>query len=451
LGKRAYDPIVLYDQINDLTSIYCVGEEKILWYYDKSENMWYNEGEMFILRELKDRYPELNNTEFREVIFEFESNNQLKENQFQKKLEKSFHYLQFGKHKLLSLEDFKLVENDPKYFVHNRIDVELNFKAAPPKLFLQCLKNALPDPRDQFLLLQAFACILLVRTTDIDKIFLFMGTGQNGKSTILHVITKLFWNYTSAVSLHDIANDRFALADLFGMLVNVHADITGFKVNDASTIKTITSGDPISIQEKYGKRHRANIKVIQFYSANRVPEFDDHTEGLMRRMIPIEFNQKITITDRNIKEKLEQEQEEILNMLYRVAVFTKKNGFISKPTTEEVKAILEEKGNSALQFLNETSGYVRHSNDLDEKGKIKHMITKNLMYTLYARFCHAHAYTPKSKRGFGMQLEARGIEEARTSKERYWLGYYPNEDMVKKTQAEKLKPKEQKDLTTFES
>ncbi len=307
-----------------------------------------------------------------------------------------------------------------------KLDTELNFKAGPPMVFLKALKKALPNPEELYLLLQVFSYILLVRTEDVDRILVMVGEGQNGKSTILKAVTRLFRPYISSVSLQDIVTDRFAASQLEDKLANIHADIGGWKIKDAAMLKTITSGDLISVQEKYKDRRDVELAVLQIYSANKLPEIEDKSLAIARRFIPLEFNQVIKVTDKKIKSKLTSpdEREKILNLLIRIARTTKRFGLINKPSNEEVLAMLEEKGNPMMQFIN--------SDFAKEKMSIES--SKSMTYAFYARFCKQNNFIPKSNKALGMFLLSKGIQEGRTKQDRYWIGLELNESMIKKPQ-----------------
>ena len=404
----------------------CVGEDQVLWYWDNKNWVWVEEGKIFLLKLLKTKYETASLGDFNQVLFEVQAACMYRESAFvpDKK------YIQCNK-LALNLKTLQPEEEVSLVEMHLRVklDTELNLKAKPPMIFLKALKKALPNPEELYLLLQVFSYILLVRTVDVDRILVIVGEGQNGKSTILKAVTRLFRPYISSVSLQDIVTDRFAASQLEDKLANIHADIGGWKVKDAAMLKTITSGDLISVQEKYGKRRDVELAVLQIYSANKLPEIEDKSLAIARRFIPIEFNQVIKITDKTIKHKLTtpDERERLLNLLVRIARTTKRFGLLNKPTNEEVLSMLEEKGNPMMQFMNSDFA----------KEKITMESTKSLTYSFYARFCKQHKFIPKSQKALGMFLLSKGIQEGRTGNTRFWIGLELNQDLKEKPQ-EKL-------------
>ena len=441
MGLTKFDASLLADNILKFTSFLTVGDPPKYWYYDKKNHVWVNDGKLFLLAKFKKEFPDGTSTNFNETLFEVQAKTLTRDiafitnplmiqcgNSEEKELESNTE-LQYS---TLDLEELKPVYPDEKNHLTKKLEVVLDMKSGPPYIFLSALKKTLPDSTQMYLMLQAFASLLLVRTIDIDKIFLLVGSGQNGKSTILHVINRLFEPYVAAVSMHDLINNRFALAQLDDKLANIYADISGLKIRDANILKLLTSGDLINIDQKYEKMKQSRINLVQFYSANKLPEIEDKTLGIARRMVIIEFNEKIKITDHQIKKKLTNPDElkKILAMLVRIARNIKNIGFVGLPTPDEVLAILEEKGNNVVQFLT-NSGLVKE----DSKKKAQ----KDLVYSAYSKYCNDRNYIPKTKTSFTQILNKKGFVEERSGNTKFWAGLELNEPYLKLKEKNKQK------------
>jgi putative DNA primase/helicase len=76
------------------------------------------------------------------------------------------------------------------------------------------------------------------------KAALLHGPSRSGKSTFLRLMTAIAGHEnTSAVSLHQLSEDRFASANLYGKILNVAADISADHVRDLSLWKMLTGED----------------------------------------------------------------------------------------------------------------------------------------------------------------------------------------------------------------
>jgi putative DNA primase/helicase len=70
-------------------------------------------------------------------------------------------------------------------------------------------------------------------TTKYQKAFFFVGRGNNGKSVLIDLIQAFVGKENcSAVKLHDLRNDRFIAAQLYGKTVNLYADMPSTGLSD---------------------------------------------------------------------------------------------------------------------------------------------------------------------------------------------------------------------------
>lgn len=85
-----------------------------------------------------------------------------------------------------------------------------------------------------------------------------VGPGDGGKSTFLRLLRTVLGGdhgaAVSAASLQALTSDRFAVADLFGSVLNVCADLPAEPLSPAAVarFKEITGGDIVRAERKYG-------------------------------------------------------------------------------------------------------------------------------------------------------------------------------------------------------
>jgi P4 family phage/plasmid primase-like protien len=126
----------------------------------------------------------------------------------------------------------------------------------------------------------------------IEKAVLLLGEGANGKSLYQAIVQALVGKHNSStVSLQAIGGDRFATADLRGKLLNVSTDLPSRKVEDSGDFKAIVSREPIRAQRKNQPAFDFTPFCRLLYSANHLPESDDHSPGYVRRWHIIPFTQ----------------------------------------------------------------------------------------------------------------------------------------------------------------
>ena len=82
---------------------------------------------------------------------------------------------------------------------------------------------------------------------------LLYGKGRNGKGTLIRVLKALLGDRNcSAVGLHELAENRFRAATLYGKLANLAGDLDSKWLENTAHFKTITGEDGIQGEHKYG-------------------------------------------------------------------------------------------------------------------------------------------------------------------------------------------------------
>jgi len=315
---NTFSPPIIAENFLTKTWVVTLLEDKQMWYWDKTGTVWRPDGESYLMAWAAEFWSDITKNEYNELRFQVQKRTVMPSERFKA----NPYFLNFnGKELNLRTLNDEGVVNVERY-IKKKLMTELDLKAGPPRLFISCLQKAIPDGRDLFHCLQAFSSILLIRTMRIEKAFFFLGSGGNGKSTIMKAVENIFQGYIGHVDLNDLVKDRFASAGLVDMLANVYADIQSLKMKDMAIFKAISSGDTISVAGKYERRHDETIKVIQIYSANKMPYIDDKNKGFLRRASPIVFDIVIKKLDPYIDDKLNTEDErkkieEGVDMLWR--------------------------------------------------------------------------------------------------------------------------------------
>ena len=158
----------------------------------------------------------------------------------------------------------------------------------------------------------------------------FTGDGANGKGTLMGVIRELVGpKNCSAVSLSQLATNRFAGANLAGKLVNLCEEASGARVSfdEMNIIKDLSGGGTLMVEHK----NQAPFELTNFtkliFSANKPPTFSDQGHSIQRRMLVIPFDAKFEVEDPSVKTRLSSEVPAICSMLVkRIQENLKENG-----------------------------------------------------------------------------------------------------------------------------
>jgi putative DNA primase/helicase len=130
-----------------------------------------------------------------------------------------------------------------------------------------------------------------------DHVFAIMlGTGSNGKSTLINLITHMVGvNNYSSVTLHDLTTDKYKPALLEGKLVNICAESSGEDLNSAavSVLKALSAGDAVTYERKYAHAYQGKNTAKLFFAANSVPKFAVRDAAIKRRLLVLPFDYHI--------------------------------------------------------------------------------------------------------------------------------------------------------------
>lgn len=184
-------------------------------------------------------------------------------------------------------------------FEHSRwhfTEVKLPFSYDPKascELWLQTLQEIFPE-RDmgdrRIKVLQEFMGFSLAHwDLNLEKFLILHGCGENGKSTILRLWIDLLGDVNLLhMSLRHLA-ERFNQAELRGKLANVCFDMGHVTIEEAGTLKSLVSCEPVTAERKYLSAIRFTNRAKFIFSTNELPTIRDNTKGFWRRVLLIPF------------------------------------------------------------------------------------------------------------------------------------------------------------------
>lgn len=334
---------------------------------------------------------------------------------------------------LFNLKSKDLQPHTPYYHSFTRIPVTYKPDAAytfneqgEPKITDagRQIKRFIADivPHDCIDLIFEMAGYCLYPNTGYDMAFILTGSGANGKGTLLRVIRSMLGKTNvSAESAQDLSDNRFRVAQLFGKLANICADLPNTPINDSSVLKRIISGDEITGEMKNQKPFDFSPYSTILFSANEVPRSRDRTHAYYRRWkiipFPNQFDSKNKIV--NLEDKLST--PETLSAFFNLAIeginnVFQRNEFISSPSTEKQMSKYKEANDSVFAFIDE---------NLAEE--IGNSVKREDVYNNYKEWCQEAGNHPVSRQKFNDQLpqHIHSAEKTRefngVKKEEVWL------------------------------
>ncbi|KKL93511.1 hypothetical protein LCGC14_1874020, partial [marine sediment metagenome] len=151
---------------------------------------------------------------------------------------------------ILNLETRKLSPFTPKKIFFNKLPVTYN-RDAVCKNIDRFFGGVLKDESDKMVLFE-LAGFCLYKDYFIEKAFMFIGDGRNGKSKTL----SLFKNFlgvenTCAVRLSQMEPQSSAPCELHNRLVNLAGDLSNTSLKDTGMFKELVARDQVQVKRKY--------------------------------------------------------------------------------------------------------------------------------------------------------------------------------------------------------
>lgn len=262
---------LLHDPLNDLLKVY-------------SENKFYEDiGEYVIKEQLEELLGIYSTRSVRAEIIE-KLKNMAKKSIDMKKL--PLNLIPF-KNGMLDINTMQMRVHSPYDYCEIQIPTNYNPEAKCPEI--DKFISEVVEPGKASLI---YDCMGLVfyREQILEKIFILLGSGQNGKTILIQVLEHTVGEKNrSSVPLSQLTNDRFAIASTWKKLLNCGADIGGKTIYDASMLRSLSSRDTVSAQFKFGQIFDFTPSATLVFSANSPPIFTEDVLGNFRRLESMGF------------------------------------------------------------------------------------------------------------------------------------------------------------------
>lgn len=190
------------------------------------------------------------------------------------------------KNGMLSPYDGSMMSHDTSFYSTIRLPYEFNEESSCP-LWIKTLEEILEESQEKINILQEFFGYCLTKDTKQHKALLLLGESRSGKSTILQTLRAVVGiENCSSVPLKYISNPQYTPL-LINKLVNIDTDVSAKASEFEAEFKTITSGEPVSCNQKYAPAFDfiPHCKVVM--AANIFPKITDHSSAFYKRLLLI--------------------------------------------------------------------------------------------------------------------------------------------------------------------
>lgn len=224
-----------------------------------------------------------------------------------------------------------------------------------------------------------------------------IGAGSNGKSTYIGMLRSVIGRENmSALQPREIGQ-RFQAAHLLGKLANLGDDISCDYIDGdgCAIIKKVATGDDLYTDVKGGEGFVFTPYATMVFSANKFPRLGDSSDGMMRRLFPIEFNARFRRTDPDydplIADKLAS--EEACEYLCRLGVdglrsVITQGGMTPNEASRRMADEIKTDNNSVLAWIEDCE-----IEATDIVGR-----TRREVYEMYQDWCQSNGYSNVTSR-----------------------------------------------------
>lgn len=291
---------------------------------------------------------------------------------------------------------------DNKEFSSAYLDITFEENAYDEEVdkFLQFITNNenSTEKNDLRIILEEMIGHCLMTKNFPHKIFLLIGNGANGKSTLMNVLFSMFGDLATNVPIKKLERDDY-VARLTNKLVNISDDVDFSYIKSSQNIKTLASGDIVPARELYSRAYYFKNKATMIFSMNELVIFSDHTFGMERRLCILPFENKVKKADPSILDRL---------------------------TTDNAKSYLLRLGLEGMKRIKENKGQISYSKTIE--AIVKNYMAENdsvysfiengnfiienqpfsTVYTAYSSYCNRSDFIPYKKNNFSRKLKTRG-------------------------------------------
>lgn len=303
---------------------------------------------------------------------------------------------------------------------------------------MQEMDGVLPE-KDKRRLLQMFlgACLINRKNISFEYFMILQGTGANGKSVIYRVLQDMFGqDEILNIKLSQFAKggdeSLRAAFSMDGKRLMFCTESTRGDFADTSTIKALSSGEPVACREIGG-----NITMMQrppvlicnsnyrWKQADFLNRDDPDDMSMQRRAVVVNFEKTIPTDKRDtmLAQKMRKEHAGIFAWIVKGLCELKKNGW---KMPETVNGRIEEKLNRMRSTVvtdegkridGSVSEYLKykHCSPLYTPSRHKVMLSSTELKRNYDRFCKKAGVVSVSQRKLGLDMLAMGYERKQTA------------------------------------
>jgi P4 family phage/plasmid primase-like protien len=256
---------------------------------------------------------------------------------------------------------------------------------------------------------------LLYKDYFLEKMFMFVGDGRNGKGKTIDLIRRFLGvENCSSVPLSVLTDDTFRISELFGKMANLAGDLSNTSLKDTGMLKQTTGRDLIGAKRKFLNDIKFVNHAKHIFACNDLPKVYDMSKGFWSRWLVLEFPYEfISESEYNQLEESKRTMKRILDPYHIDKISSedelsgllnkalgglerirKNKGFSYSKGTEEIKKFWIRKSDSFVAFC-----FDNVEEDLEQE------ITKSELRKAYHKYCSENKLKGCSDKAMAITLQ----------------------------------------------
>lgn len=309
---------------------------------------------------------------------------------------------------LLDLETSELLEHNPNVYVTRLADVAFSENAECPH-WVSFLSKVFDGNLNIIQFVQRAVGYTLTGTTGEQVLFFLYGTGANGKSTFLEIISALIGDYATQAPFTTFTTKRQGASNDLAMLAGARMVIAteadrGARFSE-SLLKSVTGQDAISARFLFREYFKFKAQFKLWIAANHKPIIKGQDEAIWRRIRIIPFTVTIPEAERDpqLYSKLHAELPGILQWALEGYRDWNEGGLQAPPEVLKATEEYREEMDLLADFLADCCVMSPSAR-----------IGVHVLFDAYVNWCEQNGEDPVKKRTFSPMLVERKFKKGRS-------------------------------------
>lgn len=291
---------------------------------------------------------------------------------------------------------------------------------APRPSFDKFIGEVLPDPETRAYLQQILGCALIGKPV-LHLLPVFMGSGRNGKGTLVRALTAAFGgDYAGAVDKSLLISTKFEshptkLMALKGKRMVFASETEAGDRFASASLKMLTGGDEISARGMRQDQQTFMPSHSMVLMTNNLPEVDALDRAMWARLRLIRFTADFEgREDHGLDDRLHAEAPGILRWLVEGLMSYHMDGLMSEPLS-----VLMATGDWQM----DENTFLSFANDqLVKDPSPRGVISAGDLLAAYTKWCDLNDVEALRARAFGSAVKAYGATARKSNGTRGWGG-----------------------------